>query len=320
MRKAMAVAAVLAALPLPAAAAAGPAGPAARLIKASGLRGGFCVHLGATDGKLAAGLGAGGKFLVHGLALDAAALKKAREQVRARGLYGKVSLDVGSFRALPYADNLINLLVVENAPALLARGLSLKEAVRVLAPGGKAFFEKLTPEALKGRLTAAGFTGVKAAAGPAGWAKFTKPRPKGMDEWRHARYSPARTATSRDALVGPPRQMRWIDGPRRARSHSARPAGAVSAGGRLFYMYDYGPRFYVAPARLLLVARDAFSGVVLWTRLARRKENAAAPNARTLAAAAGRLYAVLRSGGPLVRLDAAPARRPGPTRAPGRTR
>ena len=55
---------------------------------------------------------------------------QARESIRSKGLYGPVSVDVFDGARLPYVDNLVNLIVIQDytAPA--------KELMRVLAPGG----------------------------------------------------------------------------------------------------------------------------------------------------------------------------------------
>jgi outer membrane protein assembly factor BamB len=290
---------VLATACLLSAAAACTAEP--EVTRASGLSGGFCVHLGATDGKLTAELGASGKFLVHGLALDATTLKKARAHVRSKKRYGRVSLDTGSLRRLPYASNLVNLLVVENSGALAGKGFSWAEAARVVSPNGIVCVAGKVDAA---KLTAAGFKDVKTRGA---WTTARKPRPTEMDEWTHWRYSPTRTATSKDMLVGPISSMRWIDGPRRTRGHSSPPAGCVSAGGRLFYVYDYGPLFYTVPHRATLVARDAFSGVFLWKKpvVTDIKYSRLLYPGRALVARGDFLYAPLKAGGPLVKMTAA---------------
>ena len=65
--------------------------------------------------------------------------------------------------------------------------------------------------------------------------------------------------------------MQWVCGPKYARSHeiNSSMAGMVSAGGRLFYIWDEGPlgltdpRF---PPKWSLFARDGFNGTLLWKR------------------------------------------------------
>ena len=44
-------------------------------------------------------------------------------------------------------------------------------------------------------------------------------------------------------------------------------SAVVSAGGRLFYIFDEGPRASIeVPSQWSLIARDAFNGTILWKR------------------------------------------------------
>ncbi len=102
------------------------------------VRAGFCVDVGCTDSKFAAALQLDGKFLVHALCLDRTTLGRVRTDIRSQGLYGSVVADHYSPGRLPYPDNLVNVLVVEEAPALVAMGLTVREMLRVTAPYGVA--------------------------------------------------------------------------------------------------------------------------------------------------------------------------------------
>ena len=89
------------------------------------------VHLGCGQGRLTAALGADERFTVHGLDVDPGLVAAAREYIRALGVYGRVSAEHFAGSSLPYTDNLINLIVVEDAGAV-----PLNEILRVLAPQG----------------------------------------------------------------------------------------------------------------------------------------------------------------------------------------
>ncbi|MFH0820144.1 MAG: hypothetical protein V1908_00005 [Candidatus Peregrinibacteria bacterium] len=99
---------------------------AKKLVETSGIKAGLCVHLGVTDGKLTAELGKAGKFIVHGLSSDQETTDKARVCIQEQKLYGQVSVERGDFSRLPYADNLVNLLVLDDLSTLLKKGLSLR--------------------------------------------------------------------------------------------------------------------------------------------------------------------------------------------------
>lgn len=66
---------------------------AKKILDATGVQGGFIVHVGCGDGKLTAALRAGDSDLVHGLDKDAKSVKGAREYIQSLGIYGKVSID-----------------------------------------------------------------------------------------------------------------------------------------------------------------------------------------------------------------------------------
>ena len=104
---------------------------AQQILEATGVKGGLVVHLGCGDGKLTAALRASDSYLVHGLDTDRAMVAKAREHIRSLGIYGVVSVDRQSGNRLPYAENLVNLLVAEQLG-----NIPMDEAMRVLAPRG----------------------------------------------------------------------------------------------------------------------------------------------------------------------------------------
>ena len=259
---------------------------AGEILEVTGTRGGLIVHLGCGDGRLTAALGAGEGYLVHGLDSDPANVEAARRYAAQVGLSGKVAVDRLPKGHLPYVDNLVRLLVVEN-PTLLPEG----EMMRVLAPGGTAYIR----------------SGDR-------WRKAVKPWPEEIDaDWAHYLRGPDNNAVARDSLVGPPRQVQWLAGPRWTRNHHTlnSVSSAVTADGRLFYIADEAsPANIHLPPRWNIIARDAFSGVTLWTKPMhswvdhRHRFRTGPPQApRLLVASADRLYTTLELGGPVVSLD-----------------
>ena len=65
---------------------------------------GLAAHAGSTDGSAEVELARTGKFLVHGLALHAAELERARAGIRSAGLYPLASVESWNGSTLPYAD------------------------------------------------------------------------------------------------------------------------------------------------------------------------------------------------------------------------
>ncbi len=200
-------------------------------------KGGLIVHVGATDGKGTVAL-AGDNFVVQGLAAKPEAVATAREHVKSAGLCGKVSIALFDGEHLPYADELVNMIVIREAGKL-----TNKEILRVLVPGGNAVFTN--------------------------GKRLTKPRPKAIDDWTHFLHDPAGTSVSQDTLAGHPRGMRWTAGPYWGRSHEHTNSmnAMVSAAGRMFYVMDEGLTDSIQlPSECYLTARDAFNGIVLWKR------------------------------------------------------
>ena len=220
---------------------AADAGQASDIIDATGVQGGIIVHLGCGNGQLTNALRVNERYQVHGLDTDPVNVTAAREHIKDAGSYGPVAVDRLSGRKLPYVDNMVNLVVAENAS-----GISQNEIMRVLAPRGVAYLKE----------------------GDA-WKKTVKPVPENIDEWTHYLHDPSGNAVAHDDVVGPPRHLQWVGSPRWSRHHDrmASMSALVSTGGRLFYVMDEGSRVSIQlPPDWKLVGRDAFNGTVLWKR------------------------------------------------------
>ncbi len=282
----------------------GAAGQAQRILQATGVKGGLVVHLGCGDGTLTAALRASGSYLVHGLDADPDNVAKARTHIQAQGLYGPVSADRLRGARLPYTDGLVNLVVASGQCPV-----SSEEVARVLAPRGVVLFEDRSLDPRHSTLDTAASSGLE------GWTKATKPRPGNIDDWTHYLYDATNNAVSRDTAVGPPHHLQWVGAPRFARSHDhlASVSACVSSGGRIFYIADEGPMAAVIlPPKWSLVARDAFSGVVLWRRPIpvwewhlRGFRSGPPEIARRLVAVGDTVYVTLGYGAPVSALDAA---------------
>ena len=255
-----------------------PEALAGRIVRSTGIKTGLVVHLGVTDGKLTAELANHGKFIVHGLASTREAARKARLHIQSRNLHGTVSVEHGSLSRLPYVSNLVNLVVIEDLVSSEAEGLSLKEVLRVLQPNGAVWL----------------------GAGNAPGKVIRKKRPAEMDEWTHWLHDPAATNLSSDALVGPGARLQWMDGP------NWLTAGHVTelfADGRSFNVM--GERRRPNEIDCVIIARDAFNGLVLWKRVLATSRSRYSP--RVVVAVDQRLFAVTNDGNreTLVALDAA---------------
>ncbi|MBL7153003.1 MAG: PQQ-binding-like beta-propeller repeat protein [Phycisphaerae bacterium] len=266
---------------------------AGEILETCNVKGGLVVHIGCGDGRLTAALGANDSYVVHGLDRDAAKVEQARRYIQGLDLYGKVSVVTRHGADLPYADNMVNLLLAEDL-----RQVPMKECLRVLAPNGVAYIKS------GGR-----------------WNKTVKPWPDAIDEWTHWMHDASGNAVARDRVVGPPRHLQWVAKPLWQRHHDTVPSttAMVSAGGRLFYISDEAPACLdgSVPDKWFLVARDAFNGLLLWKHPIRRwgwnqwstewKGRFSEPPhlPKRLVAAGDRVYVTLNYNAPLTSLDAA---------------
>ena len=196
------------------------------ILAAAGTDKGFCVDLGCGSGELAAAILRRSKFFVHALETDDGRVEAARRRLEASGLYGqRTAAEKGSLSRLPYPDYCANLIVRGDLLAGGERGMSWKEVLRVLRPGGLAYVgqsaaaakggARLTAEGLRRRLREAGVSDFEVFEKDGVWAKIRRPRPEGTADWSHdGRCSPANNPCAADALVRAPFQTLWIAGPR----------------------------------------------------------------------------------------------------------
>ena len=216
---------------------------AQEILKATQVNGGLIIHIGCGDGKLTAALHAGDQYLVHGLDKKQKNVNQAREYIHSLKKYGPVSIDHLTGNNLPYIDNLVNLVVSED---LGFGSISMNEVMRVLCPEGVAYIRKDKI-----------------------WTKTVKPRPKEIDDWTHYLHDASNNAVAHDSVIAPPERIQWMGSPRYSRHHDRMSSisGMVTAGGRVFYMFDEAsPVSILIQADWALIARDAFNGTILWKR------------------------------------------------------
>jgi len=218
------------------------------MVHRAGLHGGVVAVLGGGDGSLPAALGRHSNLVVHVLERDAAAVDRLRARLRERGLYGRVAVERLRGARLPYADNIVNLLLVADA----ADGVADAELLRVLTPGGAV----LSDVSNRWHTTLA------------------KPWPTDDD------------AVPRDDTNAPCRRLQWIAMPRWGRDCAAPSSvlGLAADRARLLYVIDEGPCGIIDeefPDRRTLIARDAYNGALLWRRSLAEIENAPGDAAAT---------------------------------------
>lgn len=128
-------------------------------------------------------LRANDSYQVQGLTKESDKVPAIRDAIYKAGVSGAVAVSEWNGQHLPYIENYVNLLVIEDAAAV-----SKEEIDRVLTPLGVAMVKK-----------------------GGAWEKITKTWPKDMDEWTHYAYDSKGNPTSKDLLVGPPSRMQWVE-------------------------------------------------------------------------------------------------------------
>lgn len=238
---------------------------AKQIVESSGIKTGYCVHLGCGDGKLSAELARDGAMIVHGLTTDPAKVAPARKHIESQGLYGQATIDLLELPRLPYAENLIDLVVIEDWAGLSKKGLNIKEFVRVLCPEGIAYLASpgkgVSGETLKADLEKAGLKDFRLIESAGTWTRIKKLRPESMDVWTHVHRAADGNPVSLDPM-DVPTALRW-----QVKDHY-RIRGWCSVGGRIFYSYRYAvhPKHgdYKSVMGACLEARNAYNGRLLW--------------------------------------------------------
>lgn len=213
------------------------------VLEETSLDGGLVIVLGCESPELLSALRPNDAYVVQGLDTNPDKVSSARKAIQKKGAYGPVSVDLLESAALPYVDNIVNLLVVADD-----LGIAEGEMKRVLRPGGKR---------------------VTLDSGRPMSDTFTKPLPNAIDEWTHYLYGPDNNAVASDSVVAPPRRLQWKAGPEYSRHHDHLSSinAMVTANGRIFTMIDEGPAWDIQmPPDWQLTARDAFNGKLLWKR------------------------------------------------------
>ena len=219
---------------------AAPESPIGGVCAKHGVTGGLFVQIGSDDLTVALDLGRTGRILVEILDTDPAKVELARKKIQSAGLYGLISVNRwASGKSLPYAENLVNLLIIEKG-----RNVPLAHAVRVLRPAGLFLAEGA--KAPESALKKAGLENVQTVRANGDWTLARKSWPAKMDQWSHSRHGPDGNAVSADRLVQKAERIRWLAGP------LVHASNIVTAGGRIYY---HG-----------VIARDAFNGLLLWDR------------------------------------------------------
>jgi len=265
------------------------------ILQVSGVEAGFAVVLEPSSPQSPALYHNNQRILVHTLTCDNQKWQALRKAIDYKGLYGLISADaILNFNHLPYGDNQVNLLVIEEWETCKNNGLTYDEIFRVTAPFGSVALSSTDLSLAKGqsvsqKLQSAGFTDIQ-SSGSIVMAK--KNATDGMDNWTHREYGPEGNALSHDE-INPPKLLKWTSG--NEEYGKDQHAGFRTDNGRVIYLKA------IKDQKSVFVGRDIFSGAQLWTKptdLTKIRQKAYVMDG-------DRFYCFLNENGDLVALDAA---------------
>ena len=233
-----------------------PAAPpnAETMIAEAGISKGICSVPNCGDGSLALEIARQSEFLVHAFDRDLAQVNGATARAEQAGVWGsRLVVERLTTDHLPYADNFVDLVVVDES-----QGISAAEVFRVVRPRGCAIVKGETE--LAAGLGRAGFQ-VKTTAD--GWTIARKPAMKGADDWPHWAHGPDNNPVSTDSVIRAPYLTQWFGKP----YFHAMPVVSTAAAGRVFIASGHiAHHDRELPTLNTLVARNGYNGRVLWQR------------------------------------------------------
>ena len=206
------------------------AAAAEEILAAAGVRRGWCLVIGAEDGRLAYELARRCELKIVVVEENEELVRRCRRTLALTGLYGpRISVHRRTDGPLPYPDLFANLIVCD-AGSPDRGGLA-----RLLRPNG----------------------GLAAVGSPEeGWSFERRGALAGAGEWSHQYGDAANTASSGDEHVFGKMAVQWFGrpGPRPMLDRGARSPAPLSVNGR---MYVQGDR--------RMFGMDSYNGTILWT-------------------------------------------------------
>lgn len=200
--------------------------------------GGLCVVNGKANTESAPRqLGPG--WIIHILQQDREALAAERETIDVWKIAGaRAHASLWSGKTLPYADNLVNLVLCDSST-----DVSDAELLRVLQPKGVAIISD----------------GERSRS-------LEKPQLVDTDQWAHPWHGTGGGLATDDQLLGIPKGIQWVHGPLFAMAgRKTSTQSMVTAGGRLFAITQNVVENIGKPEMAqFLIARDAFNGLKIW--------------------------------------------------------
>jgi len=232
------------------------------IIEQADLDKGYCLVLGAGDGRLAYELARRTQWKIVAIEADPEKVAKARQILDRAGLYGRVVIHQRHAEQLPYPSYFANVIVSDEVLLTGRMSYSAEQIYRLVRPCGGmiAIARRPTDHAQQqmlewGRQSIPGWH-VEHENGLV-WGLARRGKLPGSGQWTHAYAEPGNSACSQDRLVGGRMQLQWFGqpGPRRMIDRHHRNVPPLYKDGRLF-----------VPGDCVVFAVDAYNGTILWER------------------------------------------------------
>lgn len=174
----------------------------------------------------------------------------------------RVVVEQGAAKKLPFADNMVDVLVAPDKTGESLDSLSIGEVNRVLRPEGKAFIQGLD-KIIKNADIANPKLLPLANGALDGWGAFAKAPLDGADDWSHWEKSPDNNPVSGDTVIKAPYMTQFLAHP----MYIGMPSITTAAGGRTFLAIGHISHHQREWDTLYkLIARNGYNGTVLWGR------------------------------------------------------
>ncbi|RPH75142.1 hypothetical protein EHM76_02285, partial [bacterium] len=239
------------------------------IVMETGVTKGYCLLLGAEQGRLAFELAKRTNLHIIGIDPDQSKVQAARAALDAAGLYGdRIVIDHGELSTLPYSNCFANLIVsdtlvltgqIPGEPGQLARHLKPCGGTICLgAPAdrlGKA--GALSRDALAGWLDRMQLGRCRTSETNGLWASLRRGALPGAGRWTHQYADAGNTACSDDRVLSGSLGLLWFGEPGSAPMVNRHDAAAapLAVNGRMFIQGEN-----------VVMAYDSYNGVQLWKR------------------------------------------------------
>jgi len=226
------------------------------ILEQTGIRTGFCLVVGAEQGRLALALARNSGLKIYGVESDAAKVAAARKALVRTGLYGhRITIHEAASGEIPYSNYFANL-IVSDTHLLTGRvpvagdvvAAHLKPCGGVICLGGTHPFDDAWRKSL-------GLAGQSVTEIGGSFTVLQRGKLPGAGSWSHQYGDAGNTACSDDQLIRGGLGVLWYGdpGPGKMINRHDGAVGPVSTNGRMFIQGTES-----------LMAYDAYNGQLLW--------------------------------------------------------